>query len=178
VLEPLYTRGVAAQTVPLPKVRELYLPDASWTDFWTGKREQGSRGILAAAPLDILPLYVRAGSILPLGPDLEYSDELPADPLEIRVYPGADGAFTLYEDQGDSYDYEKGAYAFIPLAWDDKAQTLTLGAREGSFPGMLEKRTFHVVLVGPGKGIDVEPTPKPDKVVPYEGRAVSVALKP
>ena len=102
-------------TDPGVNTRRLYLPQGAWYDFWTGRRLQGGRFITAAAPLDILPLYVRAGSILPMGPIIQYADEKPTDPIELRIYRGADGDFTLYEDDGVTYDYEKGAYATIPI---------------------------------------------------------------
>lgn len=124
-----------------------------------------------------LPLYVRAGSILPLEPDVEYATQKPADPLELRIYRGADGDFTLYEDEGDAYNYEKGAYATIPLHWDDAKATLTIGQRLGTFPGMLEKHTFNIVLVKDGHGGDVAPTVTPDKTVTYSGAAITTELK-
>ena len=98
-----------------------------------------------SGPIETLPLFVRPGSIVPMGPFLQYSNEKPADPIELRIYAGANGTFTLYEDEGDTYRYEKGAYATIPFTWDDAAKTLTIGARKGEFPGMLKERTFNVV---------------------------------
>ena len=148
---------------------------ADWIDFWTGERASGGREIRAAVPLDRVPLDVRAGSILPLGPDLQWTGEKRADPIELRVYPGADGAFTLYEDAGDGYDYEEGAFALIPLSWDDRAGRLKIGARVGGFPGMLKSRTFNIVLVRPGHGFGLE-VGSPDQVVEYSGEAVEVQL--
>src|SRR5208282_2792063 len=139
-------------TEPSATTRRLYLPATKWFDFWTGTSLEGGRVIDAAAPLDRLPLFVRAGSIVPLGTDEEWASEKPADPVELRVYRGASGDFTLYEDEGDGYNYEKGIYATIPLHWDDAAQTLTIGDRQGHFPGMLETRTFRVVFVGENHG--------------------------
>jgi len=109
-----------------------------------------------------------------LGPFLEYSNEKPADPIELRVYPGADGDFTLYEDDGLTYDYEKGAYATIPIHWDEVKHTLTLGPRQGNFPGMVGRRTFRIVWVAPGHGVGVNPAEPADKVVEYEGQVLSV----
>ena len=154
--------------------RELYLPQGEWYDLWSGEKTSGGRRLTAPAPLDRIPLYVRAGSIVPLGPDLEYSTEKPADPIELRVFPGADGDFALYEDENDGYDYEKGIHATIPVHWNDAGRTLTIGERQGSFPGMLEKRTFHVVFVGAGRGAGIDPTPEPDRVIEYSGRAIQV----
>jgi alpha-D-xyloside xylohydrolase len=156
--------------------RHLYLPDAKWYDFWTGVATQGGKSIDSSAPLERLPLFARAGSILPLGPDLEYAAEKPAEPLEIRVYPGADGSFTLYEDENDTYNYEVGKYATIPFSWNDKTNTLTIGDCAGKFPGMLETRVIHVVMVRDAHGIGSELTPKPDRVITYSGKAQTVQL--
>jgi len=153
-------------------IRHLYLPKGKWIDFWTGASVQGGNSIDADAPLDRLPLYIRAGSILPMGPDLQYSTEKTADPIELRIYPGADGDFTIYEDENDNYNYEKGGYALIPLHWDDAARKLTIGDRSGRFPGMLEKRSFHIVFVQEHHGVGGDTTPKPDKSVEYSGKQV------
>ena len=161
-------------TDPSAATRQLYLPDARWYDFWTGSTVVGGHTINAIAPLDRLPLYVRAGSILPLGPDEEWSTEKPADPIELRIYRGADGAFNLYEDENDNYNYEKGAYATIPLQWDDAGHTLTIGDRKGQFPGMLESRSFRVVFVSENHGVGVSPADEVDKVVQYSGKQVTV----
>lgn len=161
-------------TQPAISTRPVYLPKTSWYDFWAGTASEGGRFINAITPLDRLPLYVRAGSIVPLGPDEEWSTEKPADPMELRIYAGADGDFTLYEDENDNYNYEKGAYATIPLHWDDKGQTLTIGQRKGQFPGMLENRTFRVVFVRENHGVGVKASDEPDKVVQYSGKQISV----
>ncbi len=128
----------------------------------------------AAAPLDRMPLYVRAGSIIPMGPDLQYASEKPADPIELRIYRGADGAFTLYEDENDGYNYEKGVYATIPIRWSEATQTLEIGERTGKFPGMLPSRTFQVVFVSQNHGAGIDLTDRADKTVPYTGQNVSV----
>jgi alpha-D-xyloside xylohydrolase len=156
--------------------RHLYLPKTTWFDFWSGTTLDGGTYIDAPAPLSSLPLYVRAGSILPLGPELQYSNEKPADPIELRIYPGADADYTLYEDEGDTYHYEKGAYSTIALHWNDREHTLTIGARDGVFPGMLTERTFQVVMVklGHGKGIDA--TSLPDQTLHYNGQPVAAAF--
>jgi alpha-D-xyloside xylohydrolase len=119
---------------------------------------------------------VKAGSIVPTGPEIAYTDEKPADPIVLWVYAGADGAFTLYEDDGVTYGYEKGAFARIPLRWNDAASTLTIGKREGSYPGMQQARTFEVVLVAKAKSVGFSFTPKADKSVRYDGAAIE--LKP
>ncbi len=161
-------------TDPAATTRQLYLPGAKWYDFWTGSVVEGGRTINALAPLDRLPLYVRAGSILPLGPDEEWSTEKTADPIELRIYRGANGDFTLYEDENDNYNYEKGAYATIPLRWDDAGHTLTIGDRKGQFPGMLESRAFRVVFVSENHGVGVSPADEADKVVQYSGKQITV----
>jgi alpha-D-xyloside xylohydrolase len=154
--------------------RQVYLPRAKWYDFWTGSVIEGGQTLSADAPLDRLPLYVRAGSILPLGPDEEWSTEKPADPIELRIYRGTSGDFTLYEDENDNYDYEKGAYATIPLHWDDAAHTLTIGDRKGQFPGMPASHSFRVVFVRENHGVGVKPAGEVDKVVQYSGKQITV----
>ena len=158
--------------------RVLYLPSGvEWIDFWTGKRTSGGQRMTAEAPLDRIPIYARAGSIVPFGPRAE-SAAAKADPIELRIYPGANGDFNLYEDEGDSYDYEHGAYSVIPIHWDDTARTLRIGDRQGRFPGMLQDRTFRVVIVVEGHGTGVAPSPQPDATIEYEGAAKSVLVLP
>jgi alpha-D-xyloside xylohydrolase len=166
---------VSPVTEPGATARRLYLPQARWYDFWTGASVEGGRAVDAASPLDRIPIYVRAGSILPLGPDVEHSAQKPADPIELRVYRGADASFTLYEDEGDGYDYEKGAYASIPLRWDEAGHALTIGDRAGRFPGMLEARSFRVVFVGENHGAGIDAAATADRTVQYSGKKVSVS---
>jgi alpha-D-xyloside xylohydrolase len=161
-------------TEPGATLRHMYLPDAKWYDFWTGASMDGKKMIDTPAPLDRMPLFVRAGSILPMGPEVEYVAQKPADPIEVRVYAGANGDFNLYEDEGDTYDYEKGVRAVIPMHWDDATKTLTIGARNGTFPGMLAHRTFHVVFVGENHGGGINPVAQPDKSVEYSGSQLTV----
>ncbi len=162
---------------PRPKTRTLYLPAGNpWIDFWTGETLAGGQSVAADAPIDKIPLMVRAGSIIPMGPFLQYSTEKPADPIELRIYPGADGAFTLYEDENDNYNYEKGAYATIAFHWDDARRELAIDARQGKFPGMLKARTFQVVLVRKGQGAGLDVTQTPDKVIAYQGEGQVVHL--
>jgi alpha-D-xyloside xylohydrolase len=165
---------VSPVTEPGAATRRLYLPNAKWYDFWTGAAVQGGRTLDAPSPIDRMPLYVRAGSILPLGPDVEYAAQKSADPIELRVYRGANGAFTLYEDENDTYNYEKGAYATIPFSWDEGAHTLTIGDRLGSYPGMLEKRTFRIVFVTNDYGTGGGLTEKAGKTVQYSGQKIAV----
>lgn len=161
-------------TEPGVAVRHLYLPEGKWYDFWTGASLGGSRFIDAATTLEHMPLYVRAGSILPLGPDVEHAAEKPADPIELRIYSGANSAFTLYEDENDTYNYEHGAYATVAFSWDDAANTLVIGDRAGSFPGMLATRTFRIVFVSENHGAGGALTESPDKTVQYSGEKIVV----
>lgn len=161
-------------TEPGATTRRLYLPSVKWYDFWTGSSLEGGRTLNAPTTLDRMPLYVRAGSILPLGPDVEYAAEKSADPIELRIYPGANGSFTLYEDENDTYDYEKGVHATISFVWDDAAHTLTIGDRSGSFPGMLEKRTFRIIFVRENHGTGGSLTETADKTVLYSGSKLTV----
>ncbi len=129
------------------KTASKYLPKgASWYDFWTGKQFKGGQIVTLQTSLETVPMFVRAGSIVPLGPEMQYVGEKAWDNLEMRVYPGADGTFTLYEDEGDSYNYEKGVHSTITFLWNDKSRTLTIGERKGEYPGMLKSRRFTVVL--------------------------------
>ena len=129
------------------KTTVKYLPKGTvWYDFWTNRKYQGGKSVTLTTSLDRVPMFVRAGSILPLGPEMQYVGEKSWDNLEIRVYPGADGSFVLYEDEGDSYNYERGVCSTITFKWNDKARKLTIGARKGEFPGMLKSRQFTVVL--------------------------------
>ena len=157
------TKGVAwSNTHPY----EAYLPaGADWYDFWTGETCKGGQTVTATIPLDHSPLYVRAGSILPIGPDVQYAAEKAWDDLELRVYPGANGSFVLYEDEGDGFNYEHGQYTEIPLTWNDRSRTLTIGRRQGQFPGMLQTRQFRVHT--PDGAV---------KTVTYKGAKVSVKL--
>jgi alpha-D-xyloside xylohydrolase len=160
-------------------MRQLYLPtDTIWFDFWTGLARPGGRFVQVAAPLETIPLHVRAGSILPLGPTVEYADQDPDGPIELRVYPGADGDFVLYADAGDGYQYEKGLYATIAMRWDDGKKTLSIGDRKGTFPGMAVNRTFRVVWVREGHGIGGDQEPLPDREITYDGHAVEVRQAP
>ena len=155
--------GVVSQTRP------VYLPaGTAWYDFWTGQRYEGGQTIDADAPLDILPLYVRAGSLLPMGPHIQHSGEQLAAPWEIRIYPGADGSFAVYEDEGDSYRYEYGAYSWYTLSWEDAFGRFTAGPCSGQ-PG---RRELRLVRVKSNHGVGLEPTLQPDRVIDYCGETV------
>jgi alpha-D-xyloside xylohydrolase len=170
LVNPVYEQGATS--------REVYLPAGTgWYDFWSGTYLDGGQRIDAPAPYDALPVYARAGSIVPMGPELQYTDEKPADPLTLWVYTGADAAFELYEDDGVSYDYEKGAFATIPISWDEAASTLRIGPRTGSFPGMLEQREIRVVFVSPETPVGHAPEVEGARRLTYDGGAVSAARK-
>jgi alpha-D-xyloside xylohydrolase len=128
------------------------------------------------APVERIPLLVKAGSIIPMGPFIQYTTEKPADPVELRIYTGADGTFTLYEDENDNYNYEKGMYATISFSWNDAGKELTIGERKGGFPGMLNKRTFRIILVKEQQGTGIGITEKPDQVVQYDGTQQVIVL--
>jgi alpha-D-xyloside xylohydrolase len=129
---------------------------------------RGAETVKSSAPLDTIPLYVRAGSILPLGPVEQYVDQKPGSPLELRIYPGANGSFTLYDDEGTNYDYERGQSSAIVLSWKDRTHELVLGKRAGSFPGMPAERTFRVHLAG---------STKAPREVHYRGDELRIELK-
>lgn len=156
--------------------RQVVLPETAggWYDFWTGETAAGGQTINAPAPLDSMPLYVRAGSIVPVGPELEYTLQAPADPITLYVYTGADGAFTLYEDDGVSYAYEGGAFSKIGLSYDEASSTLTIDDREGAFDGMLSERTFDVIFVTPDSPVGFSFEPMAQTNVTYSGSRVTV----
>lgn len=168
---------VAPVTKKDAKTQQVYLPaDASWYDFWTGVLVKGGKYINRATPIGIMPLYVKAGTIMPWGPDVQYATEKKWDNLEIRIYPGADADFTLYEDENDNYDYEKGLYTTINFHWDDIQHTLIIGNKSGHFPGMLNTRKFRVVLMKHKGGSSVKLTKNVDKVINYNGEKIQVNL--
>ena len=155
--------------------RSVYLPASPvWYDFWTGESTKGAQEIQAAAPLDRIPLFVPGGSIVPLGPEIEYANEMPAGPIELRIYAGSDGKFDIYEDEGDNYNYEKGSHALIAVRWSESDKTLSFGDRVGSYAGMPEEITFNVVWVSPNHGVGEAVNTAPDRVVKYYGTQLSV----
>ena len=176
--EFMFGKSFLVSPVTEPKVREwyVYLPKlVEWYDFWTGNQVNGGQTINTEAPINKIPLFVKAGSIIPMGPEIQYATEK-NDPIEIRIYPGADGEFTLYEDENDNYDYEKGKYSTITFKWDDAKKTLTISARKGSFPGMPAEHKFKIVRVENNKGMGINPGEMFDKVVTYNGKKVVVNL--
>jgi alpha-D-xyloside xylohydrolase len=164
-------------TEPGATKRHVYLPKGSWRDFWGGTAVEGGAAFDATAPLERIPIYVRAGSIIPMGPEVMYAAEKPADPIELRVYAGADGDFVLYEDEDDNYNYEKGAYATIAMHWDDGKKALTLSDRHGTFPGILASRSFRIVFVRENVGVGLEASAQADKVVQYSGKQITVSAQ-
>ena len=159
------------------KTQKVYLPKGTeWFDFWTGEKHSGGQEIEKAAPIDIIPLYVKAGTILPFGPKVQYAAEKKWDKLEIRIYEGTNGEFTLYEDENDNYNYEKGVCSTIQMKWNDQTKTLNIGECKGSFPGMLKNRTFNIVLVNKQNGTGVTVAAKFNKTVTYNGKEKAVKL--
>jgi alpha-D-xyloside xylohydrolase len=152
--------------------RSVYLPAGAWTDFWTGTSASGKATITASAPQQTIPLYARAGSIIPMGPEIQFATQR-ADTIEIRAYPGADGSFTMYEDEGNNYNYEQGKYATIPITYIDNPQNVIIGARTGSFTGMDQKKVFNIVYVKSNHGIGEAKTETPDCQLIYTGAQVS-----
>ena len=151
------------------KSSKVYLPEGPfWYDFWTNEKIKGGQEIVKATSIDEIPLYIKSGSIIPFGPQVQYATEKKWDNLEIRVYPGANGEFSLYEDENDSYNYEKGIYSTITFIWNDAKKSLTINDCKGSFPGILKTRKFNIIVVADGKNID--------KVVTYGGKKVVVKL--
>lgn len=148
---------LVAPVTSTEKKRSLYLPEgAQWVDFWTGDIQQGGQEITREAPVDMIPLYVKAGSIIPVGPSVQYTTEKPWDDLQIRIYPGADAEFILYEDEADNYNYEKGEYTTIRMTWNDKNREFTIHPRQGSYAGMLQNRNFRVVVVDKQQGLGMD----------------------
>jgi alpha-D-xyloside xylohydrolase len=166
LVAPVTDAGAASRRVYLPK-------GTDWYDFWTGQRSDGGQDVDRATPLDVMPLYVRAGSIIPMGPESEYTGQNPDGPIELRIYPGKDGNFRLYEDDGASYDYEKKLCAWIGMHWDDKSRVLTFDARQGSYPGMPLHHQFSIVLVDAGQGTG-EAVSTAGRTVEYDGSAQDV----
>jgi alpha-D-xyloside xylohydrolase len=177
VTTPMYYEANSIKLTDIPKGRIVYLPaGCNWYDFWTGELYSGGNRIFVKAPIDKIPLFIKAGSIIPMGPFAQYAEEKLEAPWELRVYPGANGRFEIYEDKGDSYDYENSEYSWLPISWDDKASRLTLGDREGDFPELINNRQFNVVKVGLNKGVGINVSKDIDKVIDYTGEEVTISL--
>jgi alpha-D-xyloside xylohydrolase len=162
LVAPVYEYGARS--------REVYFPECEgWYDFYTNEFLAGGAERTVAAPYDRMPLYVRAGSIVPCGPEIQWTDQKPADVIDLYVYMGADGEFTLYEDENVNYNYEKGLYSMIEFKYDDRMRLLSIEERQGEFPGMLQERTFNIIPVsknGVGK----------TQTVTYNGLSMKVVL--
>jgi len=158
--------------------RKVYLPASGlWYNFWTGETVTGGKTIDAAAPIGEMPLYVRAGSIIPMGPEVEYAAQKTNQVTELRIYPGADGRFTFYEDENDNYNYEKGQYATFTLIWNNQQKKLTISGTAGNFPGALKRRIFNIVVVNGKHGSGPLAAAGIDKKVAYKGKAITVKLR-
>ncbi|RGN36550.1 glycoside hydrolase family 31 protein [Bacteroides oleiciplenus] len=183
VTEPMYVSSTEKkwanpkENFSVVRTQDVYLPIGSkWIDFWTGEIFNGGQTVRKAVPIEIIPLYVRAGSIVPFGPRVQYSTEKKWDNLEIRVYPGANGEFVLYEDENDNYNYENGAYSTIKFTWNDANRTLTIADCEGKFPTMLKLRKFNIVVVDTQNGIGSIQSSKFTKSVSYNGKEKNIKL--
>jgi alpha-D-xyloside xylohydrolase len=169
LINPVYTYKATSRSVYLPAGQ-------GWYDLYTGAYLEGGSTFTAPAPYERMPVFVKEGSIIPTGPELQYTSEKPADPITLYVYTGKDAAFTLYEDEGMNYNYEKGAFAQIPLQYDESAHTLTIGDRQGSFTGMLQQRTFYINVISKTapQGMNIEKVA--GKKIKYNGKKVVIKL--
>lgn len=177
-----YMFGPAIMVCPVTELkarkRQVYLPAGTgWYDFKSGRYFEGGQVIQADAPYTDMPIFIREGSIIPFGPAVQYTSEKPADPIRLLVYTGRNGAFMLYEDDGISYDYEKGAHSMIPIRYSEKEQSLTIGARQGQFPGMLNRRRFEIVWVGRDKPVALNFDAAPARSVLYDGQELAIKRK-
>lgn len=185
VTKPMYWKNevragdtVKVEDYSTEKEKEVYLPKGTdWYDFWTGEKMMGGQTVLKKVLLNIIPLYVKAGSIIPIGANVQYATEKKWDSLEIRIYQGSNGNFTLYEDENDNYNYEKGMYSTIQFDWNDAKKTLTIDKQQGSFPGMLKNRVFNIVLVDTHKGNGDRLSSKCDRTINYKQDKVVVKFK-
>lgn len=177
VTKPMYYDIGSKELAGISKTRLVYLPNSTnWIDFWTGETHQGGSFLTADAPIERIPVFVRQGSIVPMGPTQQYTSEKPDAAWEIRIYPGDDGTFTIYEDEGDNYNYEQGKFATIPLHWNDQEKSLLIGDCKGNFDGRVQQREFRLVLVEANKGVGVAESVCVDKKVMYNGCKVKVSF--
>jgi alpha-D-xyloside xylohydrolase len=158
------------------RTRSVYLPETGWYEMRSGKHFTGGQTIEADAPYSDIPVFVKEGAIVPTGPDIQYTAQKPADTIRVFVYAGTNGAFSLYEDEGVNYNYEKGLFSTIPMSYNEENQTLTIGTRQGSFPGMLQHRVFEVVWVSKAHFTGLDFSVPPDATVQYDGTQVSVKM--
>ncbi len=175
----MFGPSILVAPITEPGVNEwmVYLPEEEkgWIDFWSGKRWNGAQEIRVPASINAIPLFIKAGSIIPMGPLKQYSSQQVDEPIEIRIYPGKNASFTLYEDEGDNYNYEQGLYSTIELTWNDSEGTLTIGERKGSFPGMSQTRSFRVVMVKPLEEGE-QSVIKTSVTINYEGKETTCKL--
>ncbi len=178
VTEPMYYLPGSQPLPPHAQTRQVYLPaGCAWYDFWTGRRFTGGQTLEADAPLEILPLFVRAGSLVPFGPDVQSTEEASKhSSLLWRIYQGQDATFTLYEDEGDNYNYENGAFSTITLSWDDTRKRLSIGKRQGEYAGMPLTRTFSLLLVSEQHGTGLESTSTGVREIIYDGNPLIVEM--
>jgi len=172
--------GPAFMACPVGKYqarnRKVYFPKAcGWYDLYDGGYIEGGQTLIVDAPYERIPVFVREGSIIPFGPEIQYSDEKPASEITLYVYAGANGEFQLYEDEGTNYNYEKGKFATIDISYDDASRTVSFGKRQGSFKGMLKTRSFNIILVSKDNAQPLDFNAQ-GKVITYNGKAVSVKL--
>jgi alpha-D-xyloside xylohydrolase len=170
MVNPVYTYKTTSRSVYLPA-------GTGWFDFHTGEYFKGGQSLEVEAPLERIPLFVKAGSILPMGPDLQYTSEKKSDPITLFVFTGGDATFTLYEDEGVNYNYENGVYSQIPIMYDNEMRTLTIGDRQGRFEDMVEGRSFHIVWVKTDHPVGAGSPSRPDQVVKYDGSALTLTMK-
>jgi len=160
------------------RIRNVYLPaDIGWYDLKSGKYYDGGHKIQTDAPYTDIPIFVKEGSIIPCGPDIQYTNEKPVDQIRLFVYAGSDGSFTLYEDENVNYNYEKGMFSWIPFSYNEKDKTLTIGKREGEFPGMLETKTFEIVWISKDKPSGLNFRKEPDATIHYNGKMESIKIQ-
>jgi alpha-D-xyloside xylohydrolase len=158
--------------------RKVYLPSvANWYNLNTGKYFTGGQTVEAEAPLSNIPVFVKEGSILPFGPELQFAAEKLADPITLFVYTGKDGSFELYEDEGTNYNYEKGQFSIIPMTYNESTKTLTIGKRKGAYSGMPEQRVFQIVVVTKSLPVGLDFNRKPDKTIKYSGEEHNIKIK-
>ena len=176
VTTPMYYSVDSRPLENIKKIRRVYLPaGAGWTDFWTGEKYKGGQWIVSEAAIDKIPLLVRQGSIIPMGPVMQYTSEKVDAEWEIRIYPGADSSFTVYEDEGDNYNYEKGKSSSFEMKWDDKNHTLTLSDRKGEYAGMPVCRRLKLVRVDKNSGTSVEENVG-GKTIEYRGKHLKIKI--
>jgi alpha-D-xyloside xylohydrolase len=170
LVSPVYEYGA--------RQRKVYLPaGAAWYELYTNRKFAGGKAVVVQAPLSRMPLFIREGSIVPVGPEIQYTGQQPAAPISVLVYTGRDGTFSLYEDEATNYNYEKGAFSTIAFSYNDAKGELTIGRRTGEFAGMPTSRTFNIRWITPGAASGTDFNAKPDQVVEYSGENVVIRRK-